>query len=207
MSNPLFNLIEKQLGNNELMETLTRQIGASDVNQTKSAADGVVAALTGALAKNASSEQGVSTLAKVLDRDHDGSILDDVAGLFNGNTQVNPKAANGQGIVTHLLGDKQSALVDMVSKASGLDKNQVGGLMQKIAPLLMGALGKTKKDGNLDVGALTGLLQGAISQKKGNPLMDMAINFLDKDKDGNVVDDLVEGVGKGLLGKIFGKKK
>ena len=189
------------------METLTRQIGASDVNQTKSAADGVVAALTGALAKNASSEQGVSTLAKVLDRDHDGSILDDVAGLFNGNTQVNPKAANGQGIVTHLLGDKQSAIVDMVSKASGLDKNQVGGLMQKIAPLLMGALGKTKKDGNLDVGALTGLLQGAISQKKGNPLMDMAINFLDKDKDGNVVDDLVEGVGKGLLGKIFGKKK
>jgi hypothetical protein len=79
--------------------------------------------------------------------------------------------------------------------------------MQKIAPLLMGALGKTKKDGNLDLGALTGLLQGAISQKKGNPLMDMAINFLDKDKDGNVVDDLVEGVGKGLLGKIFGKKK
>lgn len=209
MSNPLISLLEQKLGDPALMETLSKQIGAADVGQTKNATQGIVSALMGALAKNASDEKGAGALANALDKDHDGSILDDVVGLFSGNSQLqNSKAANGQGIIGHLLGDKQGALEAMVSKASGLDKTQVSNLMLKLAPLLMGALGKAKHEGGFDIGGLAGLLQGALSQQKqGNALMDMATAFLDKDKDGNVVDDLMEGVGKNLFGKLFGGKK
>ena len=210
MSNPLISLLEQQLGNGNVLETLAKQVGAKDAGQTQSAANSILTALMGAMAKNASSPQGAGALANALDRDHDGSILDDLAGMLMGSTPAqNTKALNGSGIVQHLLGDRQNGVVDMVSKVSGMDKNQVSALMVKLAPLLMGVLGKTKKEQGLDTGGLASLLQGTVTAQKqqGNPVMNMVTAMLDKDGDGSVVDDLVESAGKGLLSKLFGKKK
>ena len=210
MSNPLISLLEQQLGNGNVLETLAKQVGAKDAGQTQSAANSILTALMGAMAKNASSPQGAGALANALDRDHDGSILDDLAGMLMGSTPAqNTKALNGSGIVQHLLGDRQNGVVDMVSKVSGMDKNQVSALMVKLAPLLMGVLGKTKKEQGLDSGGLASLIQGTVAAQKqqGNPVMNMVTAMLDKDGDGSVVDDLVESAGKGLLSKLFGKKK
>lgn len=209
MSNPLLSLLEQQLGNDNLMETLTQQIGGSDVGQTRNAAGGVISALMGAMAKNASNPQGANALANALDNDHDGSVLDDVIGLLSGKSEAqNPKALNGAGIVNHLLGDRQTNVMDMVSQVSGMDKNQVGNLMIKLAPVIMGALGKTKREGGLDIGGLANLLQGTVSQQKqSNPMMNMVTSFLDKDGDGSVVDDLMQSAGKSLLQRLFGGKR
>ena len=160
MSNPLISLLEQQLGNGNLVEMLAKQVGANDPAKTQNAASGIVTALMGAMAKNAASPEGAGALAKALDRDHDGSILDDLAGMLSGSGQPqSPKALNGTGIVGHLLGDRQDGVAEMVSKVSGMDKGQVSALMVKLAPMLMGALGKTKKDQGLDVGGLVSLLQ------------------------------------------------
>jgi len=210
MSNPLISLLEQQLGNGNLMETLAKQVGANDTAKTQNAANGIVTALMGAMAKNAASPEGAGALAKALDRDHDGSILDDLAGMLTGAGQPqNAKALNGTGIVGHLLGDRQDGVVEMVSKLSGMDKGQVSSLMVKLAPMLMGALGKTKKEQGLDVGGLVSLLQGTVAdqKQKGSPVMKMVTAMLDKDGDGSIVDDIVESAGKGLLSKLFGKKK
>lgn len=209
MSNPLLSLLEQQLGNDNLMETLTQQIGGSDVGQTRNAAGGVISALMGAMAKNASNPQGANALANALDNDHDGSILDNITGLLSGKSEAqNSKTLNGAGIVNHLLGDRQTNVMDMVSQVSGMDKNQVGNLMIKLAPVIMGALGKTKREGGLDIGGLANLLQGTVSQQKqSNPMMNMVTSFLDKDGDGSVVDDLMQSAGKGLFQKLFGGKK
>ncbi|MBK8880478.1 MAG: DUF937 domain-containing protein [Haliscomenobacter sp.] len=209
MSNPLLSLLEQQLGNDNLMETLTQQIGGSDVGQTRNAAGGVISALMGAMAKNASNPQGANALANALDNDHDGSVLDNVIGLLSGKSEAqNSKMLNGAGIVNHLLGDRQTNVMDMVSQVSGMDKNQVGNLMIKLAPVIMGALGKTKREGGLDIGGLANLLQGTVSQQKqSNPMMNMVTSFLDKDGDGSVVDDLMQSAGKGLFQKLFGGKK
>lgn len=210
MSNPLISLLEQQLGNSDVIETLAKQVGAKDVGQTQNAANSILTALMGAVAKNASSAQGAGALASALDRDHDGSILDDLAGMLSGSASVqNSKTLNGSGIVQHLLGDRQNGIVEMVSKVTGMDKQQVGALMVKLAPMLMGILGKTKKEQGLNTGALASLLQGAVTTQKqqGSPVMNMVTAMLDKDGDGSVVDDLVESAGKSLLGKLFGKKK
>jgi len=59
-----------------------------------------------ALAKNSTqSESAISGLTGTLDRDHDGSILDDIMGLMTGKTQQqNQKMLNGQGTLSHVLG-------------------------------------------------------------------------------------------------------
>ncbi len=166
--------------------------------------------LVSALAKNAASPEGVSGLANALDRDHDGSILDNLTGLLGGKEKPRPeqeRALNGTGIVKHLLGDRQNGAVDMISKMSGLDSGKTGNLMSMLAPVVMGMLGKQKREQGLDLGGLSGLLSGTVTQQKssGNPLMDMATSFLDKDGDGSALDDVAGMVGKGLLGKLFGR--
>ncbi len=205
----IMDLIKGQLSDG-LMDQLTQQIGASDRQQTAKATNGIVEVLMGQLAKNAQNKDGASALANALDRDHDGSILDDVAGYLGGQRQAqNNRMTNGAGILKHILGGSQGGVVDMISQMSGLQKGQSGNLMAMLAPLILGSLGKAKRDNGLDAGGLGNVLGSILSgqrqqrqQRRGNPAMDLLSNFLDKDGDGNVIDDVA-----GMLGNLFKKKR
>lgn len=205
----LLDLLQGQL-NDGLIEQLSAKIDA-DPKQTATAAQGIMSTLVSGLAKNASTPEGASSLASALDRDHDGSILNNLMGMFSGNMQAQPeqpRALNGVGILNHILGDRQGGVIDMISKMSGLDSSKTGNLMAMLAPVVMGMLGRQKQQQGLDISSLAGLLSGTVTQqrKSGNPLMDLANRFLDKDGDGSAVDDIAGMVGKGLLGKLFGGK-
>lgn len=205
----LLDLLQGQLSDG-LIEQLSATIDA-DPKQTATAAQGIMSTLVSGLAKNASTPEGASSLASALDRDHDGSILNNLMGMFSGNMQAQPeqpRALNGVGILNHILGDRQGGVIDMISKMSGLDSSKTGNLMAMLAPVVMGMLGRQKQQQGLDISSLAGLLSGTVTQqrKSGNPLMDLANRFLDKDGDGSAVDDIAGMVGKGLLGKLFGGK-
>ncbi|MFQ5447369.1 MAG: DUF937 domain-containing protein [Saprospiraceae bacterium] len=206
----LLDLLQNQL-DDDLVDNLSQKLGGVDKKQTATAAQGVMSTLVSALAKNAASPEGVSGLANALDRDHDGSILDNLTDLLGGKAQPRPeqaRALNGNGIVKHMLGDRQNGAIDMISKVSGLDSGKTGNLMSMLAPVVMGILGKQKRGQGLDTGGLAGLLSGTVSEQKksGNPLMDMATNFLDKDGGGSALDDVAGMLGKGLFSKFFGRK-
>ncbi len=66
----------------DLINNLRKRIGADSNEQTEAAAKASIATLTTALARNAESPNGISSLLSALDRDHDGSILDDAAGFI-----------------------------------------------------------------------------------------------------------------------------
>ena len=207
MSN-LLDLLQGQLSDN-LVGQLSNQLGGADRQQTATAAQGVMSTLVSALAKNAMDPQKAPGLANALDTDHDGGILENLSGLLGGNVPPQQaRAANGAGIIKHLLGPQQSGAVDMISKMSGLDSGKTGNLMTMLAPVVMGMLGQQKKQQGLDIGGIAGLLSNTVNTQRtsGNPLMDMATRFLDKDGDGSALDDVAGMVGKGLLGKLFGGK-
>jgi hypothetical protein len=193
-----------------MVDQLSQQIGGADKAQTAAAVSGIMSTLTGALAKNASTTDGAAALNNALERDHDGSILDDVMGMLGGQSQpTNASMLNGAGILKHVLGDKQGGAVDMISKMSGLDSGQTGNLMTMLAPVLMGALGKTKRQNGLDVAGIASLLSGTVSAERQNPnnfAMDLATKFLDSDGDGSIVDD-VASIGMKMLGGLFGRKR
>lgn len=210
MANELLNLLQQQLGRDDLMKHLSQEIGGADTEKTKTAASGIIATLTAAMAKNAAKPEGASALANALERDHDGSILDNAIDMLSGRQQPqNPKMLNGSGIINHLLGGKQNGAIQMISQMSGLDKNQSGNLMIKLAPLLMGALGKTKRQQGLDAGGLMNLLNGTVEatrKEQGGQTMDMIAMFLDQDGDGDVKDDLIK-IGGRLLSGFFRRKR
>lgn len=201
----LMDLLQGQLSDG-LVDQLSQQLGGADKKQTANAAAGIMSTLMGALAKNASTPEGASSLASALDNDHDGSILEDVMGMIGGQKQVqNPRMTNGAGILKHVLGGKQSGAIDMISKLSGLDSGNTGNLMSMLAPVVMGALGQQKKSQGLDASALSGLLTGAVKSAS-NQRQEMGLigKFLDQDGDGSVMDDIA-GMGMNMLGRFLKK--
>ncbi|MGB4903787.1 MAG: DUF937 domain-containing protein, partial [Saprospiraceae bacterium] len=96
-------------------------------------------------------------------------------------------------------------VVEGLSKSTGMDTSSIGMMLIKLAPVVMGALGKVKSQQGLDQNGLSDLLQGTVSDNSDqNPLLAMAGRFLDKDGDGSVMDDL-GNMGMGLLGGLFKK--
>ena len=210
MSMDLMDLLQGQLSEG-LLDQLSSQLNGASKEQTASATSGILTTLMGALAKNASTNEGAEALNSALEKDHDGSILDDLTGMLSGGaTSRSPqmeRTLNGAGIIKHVLGDKAGNAVDMISKMSGMDKGNTGSLMNILAPLVMGTLGRAKKDQGLDTGGLASILAGTVSNRKSaDPTMNLVMQFLDSDGDGSVIDD-VANLGLKFLGGLFGRKR
>jgi hypothetical protein len=132
--------------------------------------------------------------------------------MLSGQNQQASNASrmlNGSGILSHLLGGKQNGAINIISKMSGLDNQKTGNLMTMLAPILMGALGKTKRQQGLNAGDIFNLLNGSLSAQKqstGNQTMDMISRFIDQDGDGDITDDAMR-IGGSLLKSFFRRKR
>ncbi len=77
-------------------------------------------------------------------------------------------------------------------------------LLPMLAPVVMGALGRQKRQRGLDAGGLASMLGAERSDmERANPAAGMLGKLLDQDGDGSAVDDIAR-LGKGLLGGLFG---
>lgn len=186
----ILEMLQSQLSP-EVLQQLGKQIGVNDPNQVQAASNGILSTLLAALTKNTSTQGGLNALVSALDRDHDGSIINDIMGFISGSIQpANGSAANGSGILGHILGGLQPNVVDMVSRISGLDKAKVGQLATTIAPLLLGLLGKQRTESGLNVGAVGNVIQQAAKSAAASPTMGLINKFLDRNGDGSVIDDI-----------------
>lgn len=205
MSNPLLDLLQNQVAK-QVLGNLGNQVNIQNNDQLSNASQSAINLLLNGLMKNASNPNGLGALVGALDKDHDGSILDDIAGFMNGsNSNLNPRAVNGGGILKHILGDKMGPVVEAISRQNNLSNDQSLGILTKLAPLVLGSLGKTRKQSNLNNSGLLDLLQNS-AQTYNQPRKDNSIleNLLDRDGDGNIKDD-VAGIGLKILGNLFKK--
>ena len=172
---------------------ISQAIGA-DESSTSTAIQAALPMLLGGLARNAQSDDGASALAGALDRDHDGSMLDDIAGFVMGG---GAQQANGAGILGHIFGGNQQGVEQGISQASGLDMGTIARLLPILAPIVMGYLGRQKQEQGMDAGALAGMLGGAQQQmqEQQSPLMGMLSAVLDQNHDGSMMDDAIRLAG------------
>ena len=193
---------------------------AGQTNQPESKTQDVLTmalpVLMQAMRRNASTPQGADSLLGALNGKHDGSILENLGGLFGGGVDDNV-LNDGSKILGHVLGNKQSNVENALSQKSGLDASSVAQILKVAAPILMGILGSQAKQKNVNSqsgleGMLGGLLKGNSPQNEQSFLE----SILDADGDGSVIDDVAGmvlggsnkkkgGLG-GLLGGLFGGK-
>lgn len=185
----------------QMVSQLTQTIGAQSDDQTAAAISGVVNTLVAGLSKNANQPGGAAALVSAIDRDHDGSILENLAGIFLGGGQPQQsRATDGVGILRHILGNNQAPTTDMLSKVTGLNNSQIMKLMITLAPVVLGALGKFRNQQNLNTGGMADLLSRTVTSQtnQGQGGMSMLTRFLDSDGDGSVMDDIAN-IGMGLF--------
>ena len=90
-----------------------------------------------------------------------------------------PQAANGAGILEHVLGGQQPVVTQALAKGTGMQSDQIAQLLQIAAPLLLGLLGKQQKKAGFDPTDLSNYL-GVQKQKtqKAAPDMMSTLNTL-----------------------------
>jgi len=198
------SLIEEllsSLSGNEV-SAMAGRVGAKE-NQVSNAIQAALPLVLGALNRNTNDRRGAQSLAGALERDHDGSILNDIMGFLNQGP-----SSRDMRITDHLFGNRREAVANSIGKKSGLDAGNVMQLLGMLAPIVLGALGKQKRQQGLDASALGNLLTGETERvrRKDPGAMGMVERFLDSDGDGDITDDVLN-IGGSLLGGLFGNKR
>ncbi|MBP7587420.1 MAG: DUF937 domain-containing protein [Thermoanaerobaculia bacterium] len=184
----LFDQLSQHV-NADTIGQIANQIGATP-GQTQAAVSAAMPMLLGALARNSATPQGAAGILGALERDHDGSLLDSLGGLFGsaggagglseiggmlGGLLGGGSAGVGSGgggmmdmggaILGHVFGGKQGNVAASLGKSTGLQSGQILQLLAMLAPIVMAVLGKqNKQSGGLDQGGLADILGGAFQK-------------------------------------------
>lgn len=183
--NALTQVITQQLAGGASRQ-IAQRLGINE-STANTAVQVAVPLLLAALARNSTQPQGAENLHQAINKDHDGSILDNLMGYVS-----NPQTANGAGILSHVFGGQKPAIENNLAQATGMDQAKAGSLLETIAPVVMGALGKTQQQEGLDPSGLSNLLQNQQQEAQSNApgAMGMLTSMLDQNKDGSAMDDL-----------------
>jgi hypothetical protein len=203
--------------NSDLGKTIISGVSGQTNQPTNKTADVLTMALPvlmAAMKRNASTPQGAEGLMGALSNKHDGSILDNLGGLFGGGVDQNVMD-DGDKILGHVLGNKKQGVEKIIGEKSGMDAGSVAQILKVAAPILMGVLGKQSRQNNVSSSNdLSGLLGGLLGGNEAQEEQSFLEKILDADGDGSIVDDvagMVLGNSKskgglgGLLGGLFGK--
>ena len=203
--------------NSDLGKTIISGVASStgtDQNKTSSVLTMALPVLMKAMERNAATPEGAQGLMGALNEKHDGSILDNLSGLFGGGVDDTLKN-DGAKILGQVLGNKQQGVQQIIGQKAGLDAGSVANILKVAAPILMGVLGKQAKQNNVNSqNDLGGMLGGLLGGNEAQNEQSFLEKILDADGDGSVIDDvagMVLGGSKrkgglgGLLGGLFGK--
>jgi len=207
----LLDLLNSPMGK-QLISGVAGQTGQSE-SQTSNVLSMAMPLILGAMKKNVSTPEGAAGLMNALSGKHDGSILNDLSGLFGGGVD-DSVMQDGAGILGHVFGNKTPQVENALSQKSGLDGGSVAQILKIAAPIVMGFLGKQTAQSNVkDSGGMNALLGSMLG---GQPQENKSLitKLLDADGDGSILDDvagMVMGSNKqkgglgGILSGLFGK--
>ncbi len=217
------SLIDLLTGNtgNQVAEQAENKFGISKTQIIALLA--VAAPLIISYLKNKSQDaHEAEALNNALDKDHDGSILDDVS-------QADARQSEGGSILNHIFGEEKPNVENRLSQNTGISIDKIGPILSMLAPVIMGYIGREKQQNNVGAGGLGDLLGGILGnasnesqQHQSNPLNDILGSVLgggNSQSSGNPLNDILgsvlgggndqkkqQGGGLGdILGKFFGK--
>ncbi|MBT8247956.1 MAG: DUF937 domain-containing protein [Acidimicrobiia bacterium] len=196
-------MIDEMMGamGGEGLGALGGLLGGADETTTKNALGAALPAILGAMASNASKPGGADSLMGALQKDHDGSILDNLGGFLG-----SPNTDDGDGILGHVFGNNRPQVEQNIAQKSGLDLGTIMKFLPVIAPIIMGFLGKMTRQNNLDAGGLTQSLQQEKQAAEASGFdFGSILGMLDSDGDGDVKDDVMK-MGGSWLKKLFSRR-
>lgn len=166
------------------LQQLAKNFGISETAAKQAVAE-VAPALSRGLQHNISQQSGLDSLLGALKSGNHQRYLDQPDALGGETT-----TAEGNAILGHILGGKDVSrrVASHAASKTGLDSGLLKKMLPVIATMVMGSMSKQAASNNL----LGGL--GGDSQASG--VSGLLTQFLDADKDGSVMDDLLGMAGR-----------
>ncbi|AZI33190.1 DUF937 domain-containing protein [Kaistella carnis] len=151
--------------------------------------------------KSQENSEEADALNNALDKDHDGSILNDPS-------QAAARQQEGGSILDHIFGGQKATVENQLSQNTGISMDKIGPIMAMLAPLIMGYIGKQKQSSAVTSGGglgdlLGGILGGAQSQAQAepsNPLNDILGSVLGGGSQANAGSNPLNDI----LGSVLG---
>ena len=191
----LSELLSSPVGQS-IVQSVAGQFGMNE-NEASGVVNMAVPALLAGMTRNVQSSDGAASLNRALESKHDGSLLDNLSGMLQGHTQELQQ--DGSGILNHVFGNNLAGVEQGISQKTGVSMNKIGPLLAILAPIVMAYLGKQKRQTNTGAGGLGDLLGGLLGggqqtgRSSGGGIMDMLGSALDRDGDGNPLNDILGG--------------
>lgn len=182
----------------DTLSGISGQLGV-DEDKTQQAITLALPLLIGALNRNASTSDGAEALTGALQRDHDGSILEDLLG----NLSKQETMDDGSAILGHVVGDKRSGFEKNISSSSGLDSETTTQLLSMLTPVILGVLGQMQHEQSMEPQDVASLLQN--ERKTAESAVPGMASFLDMDGDGDITEEVIS-LGANLLNSFLSKK-
>ena len=136
-------------------------------------------------------------LNNALDKDHDGSIL-------NNPTSAVEREAEGNSILDHIFGGQKATVENQLSQNTGISMDKIGPILAMLAPVIIGYIGQQKQANGVNAGGLGDLLGGILggaqqqTQQSNDPLSSILGSVL-----GGATQQSGGGLGD-LLGSVLG---
>ena len=192
-----------------ILDLLKTQTGSQLINKAKEETnygDTDIKALLGAalpllvsaMEKNTKSSAGAKSLNEALaDPRHNGDLLQNLS-----SAKSNVLENEGGKILNHILGKNQGDISNVLANTLDLDSNSVAKILKIAAPVLLSILGNQKRKDNVNESSITDLI-GSVLGTNSSHDRSFLETILDKDNDGNIIDD----IGGMILGGGLGNKK
>ena len=136
-------------------------------------------------------------LNNALDKDHDGSIL-------NNPTSAVEREAEGNSILDHIFGGQKATVENHHAQETGISMEKIGPILAMLAPVIMPYIGQQKQANGVNAGGLGDLLGGILggaqqqTQQSNDPLSSILGSVL-----GGATQQSGGGLGD-LLGSVLG---
>lgn len=143
----IMNLLGSGLGKS-LIKGLSSQTGQSK-SKTTALLNLAIPVMLQAMQRNSATKEGALGLLNAITNKHDGSILNNLNSIFS-DSSLNAVEKDGGKILGHVFGKRQKNIQNALSKQSGVSNNSVTKVLKIAAPVVLGILGKQKRNSSVN---------------------------------------------------------
>ncbi len=194
-----FTDILKNYLTRDAVKSLAKKIGASD-KETEFAIEATNALVISFLAQKTSIVQNTLALSTVLDRNHDGSISDDITLFVENLSDGKINTDEGKEIVEDIFADHRSEVLSLLCSATGMTLNAATTILTAIAPLVIKTIVEEQQKRHWSLKELSSQL-GDATKSVNNTVSKKLLHIFDKDNNGKISDDILRSA-KSLFRKV-----
>ena len=145
----------------EAVRNTSSMLGESE-SSTRSVVQAAVPSLFGGLLHMTSSNEGASSLTKLISDGNFGSVTDNIGSVLTGGNETSTMMQTGQRLLGSIFGGKSTEVANSIAGQSGVRASSATAVLSMIAPLALGAITKRAGSG-FNASSLTSLLKGESS--------------------------------------------